>query len=173
MQLNLNDLLAYTAWERQNWYDCLKQHGKKALKIHLGPNRDGRFETVGDLVKHIFSAEKRYVARITGQPLSDFADLPNDNVEALFQFSQQSRKELQHLLETFPEAEWDRPKEFKVLNYSVKATPKKIVVHILMHEIRHWAQIATLLRLNGLPSGPHDFLVSPVFGGEFKEEAKV
>lgn len=170
MQLNLNDLLAYTAWERQNWYQCLKQHGEKALKIHLGPNRDGRFETVGDLVKHIFSAEKRYVERITGQPLSEFANIPNDDVEALFQFSQQSRKELQHLLETFPEAEWDRLMSFKVLNYTTTATPKKIVLHILVHEIRHWAQIATLLRLHSLPSGFHDFLVSPVLGGEFKED---
>lgn len=173
MQLTLNDLIAYTAWERQNWYQCLKQHGEQALKIHLGPNRDGRFETVGDLVKHIFSAEKRYVERIAGQPLSDFAALPSNDVDALFQFSQQSRQALQHLLETFPKAEWDRPKDFKVLNYAVKATPKKIVLHILMHEIRHWAQIATLLRLHGLPSGFHDFLVSPVLGGEFKEEEKL
>lgn len=169
MQLNLNDLLAYTAWERQNWYQCLQQHGEQALKIPLGPNRDGRFETVGDLVKHIFSAEQRYVERIAGHPLSDFAEVPNDDVEALFQFGQQSRQALHHLLETFPAAEWDKPMHFKVLNFDVTATPKKIVMHILMHEIRHWAQIATLLRLHGIPSGFHDFLISPVYGGEFRE----
>ena len=170
MHLDLNDLLAYTAWERQNWYQCLKQHGEKALKIHLGPNRDGRFETVGDLVKHIFSAEKRYAERIAGQPVSDFPNLPNDDVEALFQFGQQSRAALEQLLASFPAANWDRAISFKVLNYTATATPKKIIMHVLVHEIRHWAQIATLLRLSSLPSGLHDFLISPVYGGEFKEE---
>jgi hypothetical protein len=29
-------------------------------------------------------------------------------------------------------------------------TPRKIVVNVLLHETRHWAQIATLLRFNGL-----------------------
>jgi hypothetical protein len=37
-----------------------------------------------------------------------------------------------------------------------------------MHEIRHWAQIATLMRLNGHPVEWHDFLMSPVLGGEFQ-----
>jgi uncharacterized damage-inducible protein DinB len=55
-----------------------------------------------------------------------------------------------------------------MLNYFVKATPKKIVIHILMHEIRHWAQITTLFRLSGLTGELHDFLASPVMGGEFR-----
>jgi len=50
------------------------------------------------------------------------------------------------------------------------ATPRKIVVHILLHQIRRWAQIATLLRLNGLVDDFHDFLFSPVMGGEFRRE---
>jgi uncharacterized damage-inducible protein DinB len=47
----------------------------------------------------------------------------------------------------------------------VTATPKKIVMHVLLNEIRHWAQIATLCRVNGLVVGFHDFLGSPVWGG--------
>jgi len=39
-----------------------------------------------------------------------------------------------------------------------------------MHEIRHWAQIATLLRLQGLTDEFHDFLFSPVLGGEYRRE---
>jgi uncharacterized damage-inducible protein DinB len=57
-------------------------------------------------------------------------------------------------------------RDFKILSYSLSASPKKIVVHVLMHEIRHWAQIATLLRLNGFKGDFHDFLFSPVLGGE-------
>jgi len=39
-----------------------------------------------------------------------------------------------------------------------------------MHEIRRWAQITTLLRLNGLVGEFHDFLASPVMGGKFIPE---
>jgi hypothetical protein len=42
---------------------------------------------------------------------------------------------------------------------------------LLKHEIRHWAQIATLFRLSGLKVEMRDFLFSPVLGGEFKCEA--
>jgi len=100
-------------------------------------------------VRHIFSAEKRYVERLSGRRLSDPASIPSDNVEALFEFSQTSRKQLRKFIETFPAQEWDVPQDFKLLNNSLRATPRKIVVHILMHEIRHWAQIATVLRLSG------------------------
>ena len=51
--------------------------------------------------------------------------------------------------------------DLKILTYSISATPKKIVTHVLMHEIRHWAQIGTLLRLQGLVGEFHDFLFSP------------
>jgi hypothetical protein len=41
-------------------------------------------------------------------------------------------------------------------------------MHTLIHEIRHWAQIATLSRLNGFDVEFRDFLFSPVMGGEFR-----
>ena len=59
---------------------------------------------------------------------------------------------------------WDVPREFVILGYNVTATPKKIVMHVLMHEIRHWAQIATLCRLNGLVVEWQDFLGQPGLG---------
>jgi uncharacterized damage-inducible protein DinB len=75
---------------------------------------------------------------------------------------------LKELVEALPAEEWDAPRDFKILTFVVRATPRKIVVHTLMHEIRHWAQIGTLLRLNGLVDEFHDFLASPVMGGAFK-----
>ena len=165
-----DDLIDYTDWERGKWFDWLRQHGDQVLAIGAGPHGDGRFQGVGELVRHIFSAEKRYVDRLSDRPLTDTASLPTDNAEALFQFGQQSRKDLKEFVGTFPAAEWDKLQEFKILSYVVTATPKKIVTHVLMHEIRHWAQIATLLRLNGLAVEFHDFLMSPVMGGEFRKE---
>lgn len=168
--LSLDDLMEYTDWERRKWHDWLRQHGGRALTLSAGPHGDGRFQCVGDLARHIFAAEKRYIEWLSNRPLTDPASIPNDNIEALFQLGRQSRKDLKEFVKTFPDQDWDTPRDlrFPDLNLVVKATPRKIVVHILMHEIRHWAQIATLLRLNGLVGGMHDFLVSPVMGGEFR-----
>lgn len=114
------------------------------LATNAGPHGDGSIHTVGDLVRHIFSAEKRYVERLWGWPLTDTASIPTENNEALFQFGQLSRKGLGELVETFPTQKWDVAQDLKFPNWnaSVKATPRKIVVHVLMHEICHWAQIA-------------------------------
>jgi len=59
-------------------------------------------------------------------------------------------------------------KAYKVfLHYQVAATPKKIVAHTLMHEIRHWAQLATICRMNGYRADADDLLICPLLGGEF------
>jgi len=42
---------------------------------------------------------------------------------------------------------------------------RKFIAHILLHEVRHWAQVATILRLNGITGNFPDFLFSPVMGG--------
>jgi uncharacterized damage-inducible protein DinB len=165
--LSLNELMEYTDWERHQWFDWLRQHGDDVLKIGVGPHGDGRFETVGQVVRHIFSAEKRYAERLAGRSLTDTGSVPTDSLDALFQFSQRSRKDFRELIATFPTEQWDAPQDFKVMNHALRATPRKIAVHVLMHEIRHWAQIATCLRVNGLVGPFHDFLFSPVLGGEF------
>ena len=44
----------------------------------------------------------------------------------------------------------------------VDVTPRKLLFHILIHEIRHWAQIALAVRLAGLePPGDHDLFYQP------------
>ncbi len=166
--LSLGDLMDYTAWERQKWHDWFRQQGDPVLKISAGPHGDGRFETVGDLVRHIFSAEIRYIERLSDRPLTDPASIPVDNIDALFQFGHRSREALKEFVQTLPAQEWGSPREYKMMNSLLIAAPRKFVVHVLTHEIRHWAQIASLLRLNGLKGEFHDFLISPVLGGEVR-----
>lgn len=169
MHIDVNQLISYTDWEREKWREWLGQHGE-ALKTSVGPNADNRFRTVGDVVKHIFSAELRYVERLSEKPLTDTASLPNDNIEGLFAFGQQSRNALAEFIGEFPAGEWDVLRDFEFFGNLLRATPKKMIIHVLLHEIRHWAQIATLFRLNGLKVDFHDFLFSPVLGGEFRRE---
>jgi len=62
----------------------------------------------------------------------------------------------------------DALQDFNFMNNFMRATPRKLIVHVQIDEIRHWAQIGTLFRINGLKGDFHDFLFSPVLGGEFK-----
>ena len=169
MQIDVHVLMNYTDWEREKWREWFGQHSE-SLKTSVGPHGDNRFQTVGDVVKHIFSAETRYVERLSEKALTDTASFPNDNLEALFRFGQQSRKALAEFIGTFPDEQWDVLRDFDFFGNLLKATPKKMIIHALLHEVRHWAQIATLFRLTGLKVDFHDFLFSPVFGGEFRRQ---
>jgi uncharacterized damage-inducible protein DinB len=102
--------------------------------------------------------------------LTDPASVPNDDVEALFRFGEQSRQDLKEFVEALPAEQWDVPQDLKLMNSVLTVTPRKIVAHVLLHEIRHWAQIATLCRLHGLTDDFHDFLFSPVLGGGIQRE---
>lgn len=83
MQVYGDVLIGYTDWERRKWHDWLGQH-PDALKTSTGAHGDD--QTLGEVVKHIFSAEKRYIERLSDEPLTDTASIPNDNLEALFEF---------------------------------------------------------------------------------------
>src|SRR5437588_28038 len=87
--------------------EWLRQHGP-VLEISTGPHGDGRFGTVGELVGHMFSAEKRYVERLSGRPMTDTATIPGNDCEALFAFGEQSRRELRDFIGTLPveECRW-------------------------------------------------------------------
>jgi uncharacterized damage-inducible protein DinB len=170
MLIDVNVLLEYTDWEREKSHDWLRRNGDRILLTSTGANSDTRFETVGDLIRHIFSAEKRYIERLSDKPLTDPASIPTENIEGLFHFGEESRKALRQFIETLRAEQWDTPRDYMIMNHPIRATPKKFIVHVLLHEIRHWAQIATLLRQNGLKGDFHDFLFSPALGGDARRE---
>jgi len=156
-------LLDYTEWDRAQWEAWFRSAGTDVLLMNLGANGDGRFATVGELVRHIFSAEQRYVDRIQDLPITDTSTVPADDVDRLFDFGRQSRQRLRHLVETFPGERWEVVRDVEIASQVRRITPKTMLVQSVTHEIRHWAQLATLLRIAGRPTGIHDFLLSGVF----------
>ena len=77
-EIAMASLLEYTDWERAKWLEWFRQHDATALKITVGPHGDNRFQSVGDLVRHIFFAEKRYIDRLSDRPITDTASIPTD-----------------------------------------------------------------------------------------------
>ena len=50
LALTVDDLIEYTTWQRARWHTFLREH-PAAMRLDAGPHGDGRFATVGDLVK--------------------------------------------------------------------------------------------------------------------------
>ena len=166
LELRFDDLFEYTEWQRARWRAWFRER-PEVLTLGTGDHNDSRLTTVGDVVKHIFGAELRYVQRLCGEPVSDLATVPSDDVETLFAKGEETRQRMKELLRAMPAEQWDVQRRFTVLQYQVTATPKKIVAHTLMHEVRHWAQLATICRMSGHRPNDDDLLASPLWGGDF------
>ena|SRR6267378_5035732 len=118
----------------------------------------------------MFAAEKSYIDKLSVRSLADVTSIPDGDIEAFFLQSTKPER-FEGICRNVPHPGVGCPAgSHKELNSVLTATPRKIVVHILLHEIRHWAHIATLFRLNGLVDDFHDFLFSPVMGGELRRE---
>jgi uncharacterized damage-inducible protein DinB len=160
LSLSIDEVLAYTGGERDKWEQWFAGHPVAALDAAV--QRDARFPTVWSLIDHVFLVEKRHTQRLKGESQIDGETrVAHPDVEALFAYGSAVRAELARFTRSTPEAELIRKREFHFRDSSLTITPRKLVFHILMHEIRHWAQIATAVRnARFAPPGDHDLLFS-------------
>ena len=158
MTLAFEELLGYTEEERAKWRRFFADHAA-ALEVPL--QKTDRFNTIGKLIDHIFIVERRHLQRLHGAPLSTTTGLTGLNVAPLFDYGASVRRELEQFVQEFDEDVANQVRTFEVREQSWVMTPRKLLFHILLHETRHWAQIALALRLAGIePPGDHDLFFS-------------
>src|SRR3954466_1881447 len=121
-------LLDYTEWDRTQWEAWFRSEGPDALAIGVGANADGRIRNVGELVRHIFSAEQRYVERIQELPVTDASNVSAESIEALFALGRLTRARLRQLLVDFPSDKWDTPRDVQVATTKCTITPRTMLV---------------------------------------------
>ncbi len=150
--------MRYTNEERAKWRGWLAAH-PDAIDAPVQPG--GRLPTVGKLIDHIFLVERRHLQRLTGDRLSNETGLSGSNAPPLFDYGASVRRELEQLAATMTEESADGVRSFEVREQQWSMTPRKLLFHILLHETRHWAQIALAVRLAGFePPGDHDLFYS-------------
>ena len=158
MQLTYEEFLRYTSGERDKWRTWLTAH-PGAMDAPVQPG--GNFPTVGKLIDHIFIVERRHLQRLTGDTLSTATGLSANNVAPLFAYGASVRRELEQFVSGLDDDHADAIRTFSVRDQDWPMTPRKLLFHILMHETRHWAQIALAVRLAGFdPPGDHDLFYS-------------
>jgi len=158
--LKYETLLELTSTEHHHWRDWFVEH-PSAWAV---PFATGRMATIGGVVLHIFAVELRYAERLLDQEVTPWEEFRQASVEDVFELGDNARGQLVHFLTTAPEAELDRVLTFQTLTAGlVTASKHKIASNIFLHDIRHWGQIATVLRQNGFADQwSHDLLLSSV-----------
>lgn len=158
LTLGYDELLRYTQEERDRWRRFFAAN-PQALESVVQPG--GRFETVGKLIDHIFLVERRHLQRLRGETPASHTGLTGNNAPPLFDYGASVRRELEQLVDGLAEDEANDVRTFEVREQSWVMTPRKLLFHVLLHELRHWAQIALALRLAGFePPGDHDLFFS-------------
>jgi uncharacterized damage-inducible protein DinB len=158
LTIEFAELLRYTEEERAKWRQFFVAHDQ-GLEIALQPG--GRFPTVGKLVDHIFLVEQRHLQRLRGEKLAEHTGLTGSNAPPLFDYGASVRRELEQFIGDLDSDQANEVRTVHVREQDWSMTPRKLLFHILLHEIRHWAQIALAVRLAAVdPPGDHDLFFS-------------
>ena len=158
--LGYQTLLEYTSAEQHRWHDWFVEH-PEAWAI---PFATGRMATIGGVVAHIFAVEQRYAQRLLDLDVTAWEDFRQTSMEDVFELGDNARAMLVDFLTSAPESELDRVLTFQTLTAGpVTASKHKIASNIFLHGIRHWGQVASVLRQQGFADQwAHDMLLSTV-----------
>ena len=157
--LAFRELLDYTTTETERWHRWLAAQGEGVLDLPVG---EGRTATVRGLVQHIFAVERRYADRLLGEPVTPYEAIDASSIDALFAAGREARRQLERYLDGATGDDLARRLEFQTISAgTLSASARKIVAHALLHGVRHWAQLATVLRQQGRATDwMHDLLLS-------------
>ena len=158
MKFEFVEFLRSTQEERDKWRRWFVEH-PEAMEVEVQPG--ARFATVGALIDHIFLVERRHLQRLQQAPLDTKTGLSGRHAPPLFDYGASVRRELEQFASDLDDDIADEARTFTVQNGDFALTPRKLLFHCLLHETRHWAQIALSLRRAGLePPGDHDLFFS-------------
>ena len=152
----LDDLLNYSDHERDKWERWLSAD---ASRSHLPLQGHGRFPTVAELLDHIFLVERRHLARLEGATPPESTGVPAGDIPELFEYARLVRSDFRRYLADADEQIAAQPVHIELRGGDSFTMPRRqLATHMLLHEVRHFAQLALAARLAGLePPGEHDF----------------
>jgi uncharacterized damage-inducible protein DinB len=148
------ELLDYSDHERRKWRQWLQADRHR---MDIAFQAGGNFPTIGSLFDHIFLVERRHLCRLEGGVPPDATGVAPGDWEALFEYADFVRADLRHYIADLDEDEANQPMTVVTRAGARTMTRRELAAHILLHEVRHLAQIAYAVRLTGQePPGQHD-----------------
>lgn len=159
-------MVAVTGEELQKWVEHTSDQWKTLLTAHpealAFPCDIRETKSVAELLQHIVAVELRYAERLNELPQTEYASIPFDSVETIYATHDRAMELLQPLLDK-DEEWWEEVLEFKTRSLgTLRTTRRTVLVHMLTHSIRHYAQLATLVRQHGVK---HDMIADYLYMG--------
>lgn len=148
--ITLEELLAWNCQSADFWKAHLDAN-PALLQLPCGIGGNAHVQA---FVLHIWGAELVWSQIVCGLPVTDYDVWPTGPLDAIFDLHLSALRNFRALLDS-PDTNWDE----RSVHYpwrrpeAPKPTPRKAVAHILLHSQRHWAQLSTLVRSAGFPSG--------------------
>jgi len=149
------ELYAWVERTSSGWRELLAAH-PEALAIPCDIRATG---TVAELLKHIVAVELLFAEWLSATPATPFETISSASVKVIYATHDKAMSLLLNL-NRHDEAWWQEPVDFATRSRGLIRGPRRIfAIHMLMHSIRHYAQLATIVRQHGItPNWQMDYL---------------
>ena len=154
---------ALTAEEMMAWLETTSARWKALIEANpqvlAMPCDVMGVTTAAELLQHIVAVELRYAEQLSGQAPTEYAQIRFDSAEAIYATHQRAAAMVKELLAS--DVDWDEEIDFMTRSMGkARATRKTVLFHSMLHAIRHYAQLATLVRQHGVkPDWQMDYLM--------------
>ncbi|HLH07309.1 MAG TPA: DinB family protein [Terriglobales bacterium] len=156
--VSFDDLLAYEEEEMNHWEEWFRANAAAlSARVELK-------HTLRNRLFHIFSVGQRNAERLLGEPQTTDKNMEARSLEQLFDIGRLARTKYRKYLAGATEDQISTPHKYQSATMGeFTATPRKLLLHGVIHSIRHWGQVATLLRQQGYEVNfKHDVIFSKV-----------
>jgi uncharacterized damage-inducible protein DinB len=153
----LPELLNYSDHERAKWRAWVEADPSRlALPFQAGQ----RFPTVGSMFDHVFLIERRHLSRLEGATPPDSTGVAPGDADALFDYAELVRADFRRFVTMMDDAAAAQPFTFTIPGpQTFTMSRRKLATSVVLHEVRHLAQVALAARAAGVePPGEHDLL---------------
>jgi uncharacterized damage-inducible protein DinB len=156
--ITLEELLADNEAATQKWQAWFAKN-LAALDVPCSIYNSG---AVRGLLKHIFAVELRHSQRLLGEEVTSYDAIPVGSLDDLMTVHSQAIQNLRKFLSTTSDAALLEVIPLQTVSAgTLHASRRKLFTHILLHSMRHQAQLTSLLREAGYKTDwPKDFLFS-------------
>ena len=147
--LSGEEVLAWVDTTSENWLRLLREH-PEALELPCDVMAVG---TVARLLQHIVAVELRYVQRLAEVEQSSYDEVGYGSAEEIYATHARAMGMWRELMSR-KGFDWEERIRFMTRSAGEMESPRRtVLVHALMHSIRHYAQLATLVRQHGIQPG--------------------
>jgi uncharacterized damage-inducible protein DinB len=154
VSVELRELLDYSDHERGKWREWIAADARR-LDIPFQPG--GRFPTIAALFDHVFLVERRHLSRLQGSTPPESTGVKAGDWKALFEYADLVRADFRRYITDVDQEEVRESMTVAVQSGTWTMTRRRLATHMLLHELRHFAQIAYAVRNTGQePPGEHD-----------------